>query len=84
MPKPYAGTTDMKMKEGYADGGGKSGGAHGPGGLAAANNRRANGKMPGVNDSPDGPSAHMMGYKGDGGMDGKTSVSHRGRNYHFK
>jgi hypothetical protein len=75
---------DAKMKESYASGaGGKSGGAHGPGGIMAAKARNPN-KHTEVNDAPLGPSSHLMGYSGDGGMHGDASVSRRGRIYFFK
>ena len=72
------------MKESYAKGmGGKSGGAHGPGGIKAAKARNPN-KHSGLNDSPCGPYSHCMGYEGDGGFHGDTSIKHRGGSYHFK
>ncbi len=81
---------DASMKESYAKGGItklketllSEGGGHGTGGLKATN-RNPN-KHSGLNDSPSGPYAHMMGYEGDGGMDGDVSVKHRGGTYHFK
>ncbi len=68
------------MKESYASG---SSMAHGPGALKAAMSRNPNSYSM-VNDSPCGPYSHCMGYDGDGGMQGDTSVSHRGASYHFK
>ena len=79
----YHGNHDASMKESYGKGGGKSGGAHGPGGLKAANARNPN-KHSGLNDSPCGPYAHFMGYEGDGGMHGGESVKHRSGTYYFK
>ncbi len=73
-------------KESYAGGaysGGKSGGAHGPGGLSAAMKRNPNSSTM-LNDTPYGPWAHFMGYSGDGGMMGDDSVDHRGGTYWFK
>ena len=71
------------MKDMYMKDGGKSGGAHGKGGTKAAAKRNPN-KSAKLNGAPTGPSAHMLGCTGDGGMDGDTSVDHRGRTYHFK
>ena len=72
------------MKDSYGNGGGgKSGGAHGPGGLKAAASRQPN-EHPGPNDAPDGPFSHCLGYSGDAGMQGDTSCKHRGGTFHFK
>ncbi len=74
----------MEKAESYSGGsGGKSGGAHGPGGIHAAKTRNPN-KHTEVNGAPDGPRSHCMGYDGDGGMHGETSVKHRGATYNFK
>ena len=72
--------------ESYASGGyggGKSGGAHGPGGLNAAMKRNPNSSAM-LNDTPYGPSSHLMGYSGDGGIMGDQSVDHRGSTFWFK
>jgi hypothetical protein len=69
MAKDYG-----KMKMNYAGGGGKSGGAFGPGGLKAAAARQPHDHA-GLGSSPDGPYAHCLGYEGDGGMQGDTKVS---------
>ena len=71
------------MKEGYAGGYGKSGGPHGAGGIHAAKKRNPN-KHASLNDTPDGPFSHCMGYEGDGGISGDASVKHRGATYNFK
>lgn len=75
---------DAKMKEsmGYS-GGGKSGGAHGPGGIHAAKKRNPN-KHAAVNDTPGGPYPHSLGYSDDGGIQGGAAVKHRGATYSFK
>ncbi len=64
-------------------GGGKSGGAHGPGGLKAAKSRNPN-KHVDLNETPCGPYPHCMGYSDDGGMDGAAETKHRGGTFHFK
>ena len=69
----------MEHKESYAKG---MGGASSSG-LKAATARNPN-KHSDLNDSPCGPYAHMMGYEGDGGMAGDSSISHRGGTYYFK
>ncbi len=52
-------------------------------GVKAAMRRNPN-KRKSLNPAPEGPHSHCMGYKGDGGMKGKTSVSHRGMRFNFK
>ena len=47
-------------------------------------NARNPNKAKSLNGAPEGPFSHEMGYKGDGGMKGDTSVKHRGGSYHFK
>ncbi len=73
----------MEHKEGYASGGSFPAASHGAGGLKAALARQPN-KHAELNEAPGGPYAHCLGYSGDGGMMGDTSVSHRGSTYHFK
>lgn len=71
------------MKMDYAKGGGgRSGGAHGQGGLKAA--KRNPNKHPSLNDTPCGPYSHKLGYTGDGGYHGDASVDHRGASFNFK
>lgn len=40
---------------------------------------------PNLNDSPCGPTSHLMGHTGDGGLsDGSETVKGRGGSFHFK
>lgn len=52
-------------------------------GVKAALGRNPN-KHSEVNDAPEGPNSHCMGYSGDSGMKGDTSVKHRGATFNFK
>ena len=56
---------------------------YGPGALKNALGRNPNEETE-LNSAPAGPFAHEMGFTDDGGMKGKTTVSHRGRTFHFK
>jgi hypothetical protein len=73
---------DMKMAYAKGGGGGKSGGAYGPGGLSVAGKNPNS--HPDLNDTPCGPYSHKLGHTGDGGYDGDESVDHRGGTFHFK
>lgn len=52
-------------------------------GVKAACMRNPN-KHSSLNDAPEGPGAHMLGYTGDSGVQGDDSVKHRSGTYHFK
>ena len=63
----------------YEDGGGGS-----EAGVHAAMGRNPN-KHSKVNDAPEGPHSHCLGYKGDAGMKGNTSASGKnGESFNFK
>ena len=88
----YHGNHDASMKESYATkgGGGKKisatllseGGGHGRGGITVLDHNPNTHSA--LNAAPCGPYAHMMGYEGDGGMNGDASAKHRGSTYYFK
>ena len=60
----------------------RKGGGHGPG-LAPTMTKNPN-EHPPVNDTPEGPHAHQLGYTGDGGMYGGEKVSSKGQTFYFK
>lgn len=53
------------------------------GGLGPALERNPN-EHPELNGTPDGPCSHSMGFEGDSGMHGSTTVKHRGASFNFK
>lgn len=61
-----------------------SGGVHGKGGVKAACSQNPN-KSKSLNDTPDGPGAHHLGYTDDGGYSGDQSVEGaHGGSFRFK
>ena len=55
----------------------------GPGGVSAAGKKNPN-SHEALNDSPDGPFSHEMGYTGDGGCHGDVKVSGKDGSFYFK
>ena len=55
----------------------------GPGGVKAACAKNPNAHAE-LNDAPDGPYAHCMGYSGDGGMHGSQEVSGKSGKFYIR